>query len=829
LNLRTTDGIKNLLAGLVLVFSFLIYNATKAPTLSFWDCGEFIASSYVLGIPHPPGTPLYIILGRVFTLIPFHEDLSARINMLSAMAGAIAAMLAFLITFRLIRYWWKSDAFDGWKRAAAFIGAIVGSMMFAFGRTHWNNSMEAEVYTPAMLLLMVMFYLILNWIDNRDKKTSDRYLFAITYLGFLSLGIHMTTFLFMPAFFLIAILFSERLRKDFRFYITGLVLYLLPVDFDYFLIATGLWLIVTLIATLTTGQRQWRFVLMMIVAAIIGFSSQLYTPIRSGQRPALNQNNPSESYAAFKQFLERKQYGEQSMIIRALTRRADWANQLGNHRRMGFWGFFSNQYGLNGRAFSLLFVIGLLGLFEMARRRPKIGWPVFFMVFLGTLFLVWYMNFADGSRQDPITAEGHLEVRDRDYFFTPGFIMFGMAIGLGVAGLMEMARESILGRSKVLRKPVMIILSLLVFLAAIPIKANYYYCDRSQNYIPYDFAFNLLMSCEPNAILVIAGDNDTFPVWCLQHVYAVRPDVTTVNMALANTFWYLKQVRDYKGIPLRWNDKQIEALRHHFTKDGYKYLITNQFFEELLNVNRWQRPINFSLTVERNYQQYRGRSLEENLLMYGMVTQLVPEKRTGRINMEATQRLYTDYYHYRGFQDRSLFKDERSLALIGNYATIIVRTADSLRRAGDYEGAIRETKRAIELIPYEYTSYDYLVQLYGESSRDSLIPSLAKQVPYDRRVRLYNIWASLSWYRGNLEKADEIFRMVLDSFPHNKPAFEEYSRMLFEKKRYEELFDLAQNWLKHNPGDSLGELIISDLMKRRGQVPVEVSPKNQNP
>jgi len=591
------DWLHKGVAAAILLTVFIIYNATKAPTLSFWDCGEFITCSYILGIPHPPGTPLYVLLGRLFTLIPFHADISARVNMLSAMTGAVAAMLAFLVTFRLIRMWWPRDDFTGWKKATAYIGGIVGASMFAFGKTHWNNSMEAEVYTPAMLLVVLMIWLTLRWLEQREKQWSDGYLLLLMYLAFLSIGIHMTAFLIMPAIFLVVIFFSSRLRRDIRFYITSILLFTISFSLDIFLYANAVWLVVLLIGTLTSRRYTWRFSLLLVFAAVVGFSCQLYTPIRSAQDPIINENDPSSSFAVFKQFVERKQYGSELMAVRALKRRGTWGNQFGMHERMGFWGFFSDQYGINGRKFAFLFVVGLLGLFELARRRPKIGLPFFLMVLLGTVFLVWYMNFADGTMQNAATGDAHIEVRDRDYFFTPGFVLFGIAIGLGVAGFMEMARESLQGKLKFMTPVVMGIVSALVLLAVVPVRANYWECDRSRNYTPYDFAYNLLQSCDKNAILFNAGDNDTFPVWCLQNVYHVRPDVTAINLSLSNIGWYIKQIRDYMHVPLRWNDSQIDAMHSVINKDGRMWRIQDQVVDEILTVEGQRRPIDFALTV----------------------------------------------------------------------------------------------------------------------------------------------------------------------------------------------------------------------------------------
>lgn len=813
------------LAVIVLVFTFIIYNATKAPTLSFWDCGEFIACSNILGIPHPPGTPLYILIGRLFSIIPFHADISARVNMFSAISGAFAAMFAFLITFRLIRLWSSKDQFVGWKRAAAYIGALVGTSMFAFGHTHWNNSMEAEVYTPAMLLLMIVFWLFLRWMEHRDDPKSDRYLIVIMYLTFLSIGIHMTMLLFMPVIFLMVILFSKRLRTDFRFYITCSLLFLISVSLDlafensYFYL-NGTWLVILLGGTFFTRQYFWRFSLLLFLAAVIGFSCQLYTPIRSAQKPSINQNNPSKSFAAFKGFLERKQYGQQSMLTRALTRRGEWKNQLGDFSRMGFWGFFSKQYGFNGRYFGLLFVLGLLGMFELARRRPKVGWPYIFMVILGTLFLVWYMNFADGTHQNPMTGEGHIEVRDRDYFFTPGFILFGIAIGLGVAGLMEMALESIWGKSKTMRKPVMAVMSLLVLLAAVPLKANYFECDRSRNYIPYDFADNLLMSLDPNAILFIGGDNDTFPIWCLQEVYGVRPDVTAVNLALSNTDWYVKQIRDYMKIPLRWTDAQIDAMRHRRSAEGRMYRIQDQVLDEILTINKWERSINFALTVGLDARQYRGRDLGNYLVMQGMVYKVYPGERPGTIDMERTRDLFYNDFSFRSLADSTIFKGERTRSLTGNYTTALVLMADSLRKVYKFNEAIELAHKAIELIPYEYQTYNFLTQLFVEADFEDSIPPLMKRVPPERVREIYFIWAIANMYQDEREKAKSIFKKTLELYPTYRDAFREYTLLLYEDNQMDILQEFVRTWLTNNPEDMEARRFMQDIFSTpRGPVP----------
>jgi len=802
---------KNPTALAVLIFVFLIYNATLSPTISFWDCGEFIACAYVLGIPHPPGSPLYILLGRLFSLLPTSADIAARINLLSAAASAGAALVAFLVVYRLISAWWPKAERTGWKAAAVYIGSIVGTMMFAFGSTHWNNSVETEVYAVSMLLMMVIIWLTVRWAERRTDPRSDRFLALIVFLLFLSTCVHMTTFLIAPAVFLAVILLSERLRKDLRFHITAGCLFLIAYRLDYFFIASAVWLVVVLAATVVIRRRGWALALVLLLAAAAGFSGQLATPIRSSCQPSINQNNPSSSYAAFRSFIERKQYGDQSMIARAMTRRGEWKNQLGVFPRIGFWGFFSRQYGINGRAFGLVFVLGLLGLYELIRRNPGIGWPFLFMVLLGTVILVWYMNFADGTRQNPLTGEGHLEVRDRDYFFTPGFILFGLAIGLGVAALIDAARRSAWRRVRAMYIPLMVVVSALGLLAAAPLWANYFTCDRSRNYIAYDFAYNMLASCEPDAILLNGGANDTFPIWALQEVYAVRPDVTAINLALANAGWYTRQIRDRMGVPIRWSDAQIDALRPMAVSGGRGLRIQDQVSVEIINVNKWRRPINFSLSITDDAKQYLGRSIQANLVAHGQVYRLQPGQPAGAIDIEANHRLYHQYFRFRSIADSTVYKDRHSAGLVGNYVIGLTQTADSLRKAGRYDDAIADIIRAIEIVPTDDQVYAYLAQLYVEAGYETKIPGLIGRAPRESAREIYYVWALANRYKGNPGRAAEILRATLDTFPDFPDAFREYTRILYEAGEIDRLRSTVQKWLVDHPDDTDARRLLQSI------------------
>jgi hypothetical protein len=183
--------------GLFLV-SFIVYALTVQRSFSFWDCGEFIATSYILGIPHPPGTPLYILLGRIMSIIPFVEDISYRINYLSVITSAFTAMISYLITVKIVSYFFKKGNDNSYGKLISYIGGIAGGLFVAFGRTNWANSVEAEVYGLALALSVLIIYLTIYFFENRNTLNAKRIMILIFYLGLLGIGAHMTVFLVMP-------------------------------------------------------------------------------------------------------------------------------------------------------------------------------------------------------------------------------------------------------------------------------------------------------------------------------------------------------------------------------------------------------------------------------------------------------------------------------------------------------------------------------------------------------------------------------------------------------------------------------------------------------
>src|SRR5437868_436565 len=182
-----------LAALLTAVVVFLIYLATLAPTTAFWDTSEYIAAAKVLGIPHPPGNPLFVILAHTFGLLPLAADYAVRINLFAAVTSAAAAGFWFLVAER----WLRGIVQVRWARyAAAFGGVLVGATSWSV----WNQStVNEKVYTVSLLCIALVMWLVVRWGDDEPGTHRDRWLVLIAYVLALTSTNHLMGFLALPA------------------------------------------------------------------------------------------------------------------------------------------------------------------------------------------------------------------------------------------------------------------------------------------------------------------------------------------------------------------------------------------------------------------------------------------------------------------------------------------------------------------------------------------------------------------------------------------------------------------------------------------------------
>jgi hypothetical protein len=495
-----------------------LYVLTLSPETAMWDTSEYIAAAYTLGIPHPPGNPMFVLIGRVFSILPIAPNVAMRVNLLAAISSAIAAGMWFLITERVLVGWFT----ERWQRiAGGALAVLIGATSF----TVWAQSVVNEkVYTVSLAILAIVAWLTVRWCDDPDGPKADKILILIAYLIGLGYGVHMAGMLPAPAVGLAVLI--RRPRTILR----------------------------------------WKLLAACVGMLILGGSSFATQPIRAAYFPAINEGEPTGcrekitlgctfskgTYDAFMYNFNREQYGKPALSDR---RGVPFSAQIGM-----WWYYFKWQWlrdahgerpGLQGALAAIFLVLGLLGGWVHYKRDPRSF--TFFgpLMFTLTLVLIYYLNFLYGASQAPELGESvPREVRDRDYFYLWSFSAFSVWAALGFTYLWESlaallgTEQRTLGTTTVELPPRRnwLVTSPILLLAFVPLFGNWSAASRRGQTDTADFAVDLLNSVEPYGILVTVGDNDTFPLWYAQEVLGVRRDVLVANTSLLNTDWYARQM-----------------------------------------------------------------------------------------------------------------------------------------------------------------------------------------------------------------------------------------------------------------------------------------------
>lgn len=338
----------NLILGWFSFFvALVVYLLTIEPTVSLWDCGEFIASSFKLQVGHPPGAPLYLLMGRVFSLFAGDTANVAKMyNALSATTSAFTILFLFwTITHLLKKIYIKSEADYTLNNYILILGSsLVGALAYTFSDTFWFSAVEGEVYATSSLFTAVVFWAILKWENIADEKNSNRWLILIAYLIGLSIGVHLLNLLAIPAIVLVYYFRKyEVTRKGLILAIGAAVVILGSINYiiipGLIGVATRFELLFTntfglhynsgviiyailLLSALVFGIYWTQFkqknvlantILLALTVIIIGYSSYAMIVIRSLAEPPMNENKPQNAFALLS-YLNRDQYGDRPLL-----------------------------------------------------------------------------------------------------------------------------------------------------------------------------------------------------------------------------------------------------------------------------------------------------------------------------------------------------------------------------------------------------------------------------------------------------------------------------------------------------------------------------------
>lgn len=787
--------------------------STVAPTTSFWDCGEYIAASKSLGVPHPPGAPLYLLIGRLFAMLPLAQDYGLRVNLVSVLLSAFTVLLLYLSIVRLARSWRGIEATVTDKITVYGSGAV-GALAFAFSHSFWFNAVEAEVYAVSMFFTALVFYLALLWLDHADMPLGNRILLFIFYLVGLSSGVHLLNILaLMSVVYIISFKKSENATTS-NFFLTGfigagIILAVYPgiiqgVPFLIkkfgieIIVAIFVLLLVASVYFIKNDMRLPAFASLSVILVLVGYSTFLLIKIRSGQNPFLDENNP-ETWSGLLSYINREQYGSESLFLTMFERKAPfWTYQI---KKM-YLRYLDWQYFEASRFLALPFLLGMIGAVHHFFRDKKAAFTVLVLFFMTGMAILLYLN-----QDDP-------QPRERDYAYVGSFFAFAIWIGIGAIALVEMALEKMRKwSSKMIAGTIST-----VCIAVVPLNMwiqNYDSHDRSGNYVAWDYSYNLLMTCEENAILYTNGDNDTFPLWYLQVVDNVRPDVRVVNLSLLNTGWFIKQLRDKEPkvpTPAKFTDdyienvlesREYEALMERIWLEKRKVSIDGPTADSpkliwdvpatvsvpmgregqlahflrvqdwsILNtiaVNKWEHPIYFAVTVSDGNLLGLRNIYDQNqnyLTMEGLAFKLSPVP-VDLISPEKMADNLLKLYRYRNLNNPDVYFDSNIIKLLGNYRQAIVQLSFHYLSESRLTGNMDETGSDLTIdervemfndLPPRVKALTTL-EFIDDRIPEELIPSTHDIIP----MQMGRLYAQL----GKPEEMAKRLNRVIESNPLN--------------------------------------------------------------
>ena len=345
--------LNNIAGWAVFAIAAIVYLMTVERTASFWDCGEFIAAAYKLEVPHPPGAPLFLLVGRMFSFLAgadaingeFSSDVAYYINLVSVFTSAFTILFLFwTISFLAKKIIAKDEDNPEMGKTIAILGSsTVGALAYTFSDTFWFSAVESEVYAFSSFFTAFVFWAMFKWDAEKDEQKANKWLIMMFYMVGLSIGTHLLNLVTIPA---LAMIYYFKKYKPTKIgmliaFVAGLaivgiintgIIVKLPTfagHFELFFvnsmgmpIGTGIIVfIVLLIAALVYGiyysiQKQnetLNTAILSLCFVILGYMTYMMIPIRSSYNPPIDENNP-EDIMSFVSYLKREQYGDRPLL-----------------------------------------------------------------------------------------------------------------------------------------------------------------------------------------------------------------------------------------------------------------------------------------------------------------------------------------------------------------------------------------------------------------------------------------------------------------------------------------------------------------------------------
>ena len=646
-------------AGAVYLIALLLYSWTLAPTVTLTDSGELIVVAHGLGVAHPPGFPLWVILAHLASLVPL-GNVAVRINFSSALFAALASAILTLVVAELmittpyLPTWKKRSAQQKKKAEDSRIGqllicapALGAGLLMAFSRTLWSYATIAEVYTLNTLLILVVLFLMLRWrrcivADRRDAgqaiTTHDGWLYAAALTFGLALGVHhVTVGLVLPA---VAVIVYR--TEGLRFF----------------------------------ASRRLVYAALISVGALVAVYA--YLPFAASGSPVINWGNPRSVQEIWWHIT-----GRQYRVFLSFTPKMMGAQFF------EFCKMASREFGPAWLPLPLVFAFAGIG--SAFKQDRTTFWFLLFSVIANLAYDLSYQ-----------IAE------DKDAYYLPVFISIAIAAGFGIRWLIQLA----VSKSMSVTRSYLVAATAILLTSATAFAANWPVNNRRDYFIAYDYVENLFSTIEPNGLLLTQDWQVASPMFYAQEIEQRRRDVKVVDVNLLRRSWYFDYLRHaFPGMIERSREKIdafVEILKEWerdpgaFARDQLlTQRITAAFFEMLrsivTNENR-VAPVYITrdlLFAERTNAEL-GRWINQNY-------QLVPQ---GLVFNLASDQTFHDspdpHLQTRGLADGTVrFEkdDVINLKVLPVYTSMLINRGSYLALFNQHERGIVAFREALALDP----------------------------------------------------------------------------------------------------------------------------------
>lgn len=668
----------------VLVLSTAVFWYTAYPTITWWDSSSYSLAAATMGIGSPPGSLLLTLLGWPVARLSFGASPAHELNLL---AGVLAGVTPMLVCFVALRMLGAGEREAGAAQVAQpahakparntavgmATGVALGSLTFAFSPAPWSYAVRFTPYVLSAVFTGLILWTMLRWWEGAERSDGWRWLAWLGFLFGLDFSVHRTNALLIP----------------------GAIV----------------WILLRKPSTL----RSLRVVLAGAGALVAGLAVQfLVIPIAVFTRSPLDFSDPS-TISSFRDYVSLEQLGG-SFLLQLLPRKsAIWSVQTTDLLRV-LGDNFANVMSRIGVFGVVPAVAALIGMVALWRGDRRLGAAYLLVLLLQASMTVLYFN---------IPAD-YFRTFDRHYLPVCVTIAVLVACGFGTAGRWAAA---------LLREQRWAIgVSLALLLAIVPaaqLAANWGEQNASGRYFTGDYAANALRGLPRNAIYFTVGDNDTFPVMYLQSVEHVRPDVTIINLSVANLpGWPERLKRRDPSLPLAlsfdqrraladrpWTDTSVvlpvtgtpeqfglepgTALPAAITLDvrpeaGTAMRPAEIVLLDIVRANAWGRPLTFAITG--------GRSSMEWLAPYsrldGAYYRIVP-LRDPPANPRLLRAQLLDSARYRGYADPSVRVDDESRTLGLQWYAPLGALLDADRASGALGQCRADRKALLDRLPLE--------------------------------------------------------------------------------------------------------------------------------